>query len=226
MRRLNSIGCALLAVALAQPAEAQSSKPRDFAFGFSGVTYLFEAVDGVYTDADEHLPGNVGFRFTKAYFGERRLGLMLDGEIYAGVADRELVGTSMPNTIFGLQAFVGPSLALGSFQFYALGGVNRTTVGDSKIVEVPGLVVIEYIGSGGLSSTWAARLNALASGSSGGSNVVASIPAYKEISPAGVLGASYDFGGGDIGFRLSLEYLPIFIGPTRNNLRITLAVAG
>ncbi len=201
--------------------------PRDLAFGFSGVTYLFEAIDQVYTDADEHLPGNVGFRLSKAWFGERRWGLMLDTELYLGVADRTLLDSSMPNTIFGLQAFLGPALAVGPVQFYALGGVNRTTVGESQIVEVPGLVVIRYIGSGGLSNVWAAHLNALAERSAGtGTNVIASIPRYEEVSPAAVFGGAFDFGGGGTGFRLSIDYLPIFIGPTRNNFRVTLSVAG
>lgn len=61
----------------------------------------------------------------------------------------------MPNTIFGLQAFGGPVVALGPLQFYATGGLNRTTVGESEIVEVPGLVVIQWVSTGGISDLWA-----------------------------------------------------------------------
>lgn len=227
MRRRILIGLAALGAATARPTAAQQTAPRDLAFGFSGVTYLFEAEDGVFTDADEHLPGNFGFRLTKGFFGDRRWGWMLDAELYLGVANRQLIDVDMPNTIFGLEAFAGPALALGSLQLYALGGVNRTTVGESEIVEVPGLVVIHYIGTGGLSNVWAAQLNALAErANSTGSNVVASIPRYAEVTPAAVFGASYDFGGAGPGLRLSIDYLPVFIGPTRNNFRVTLALAG
>lgn len=199
--------------------------PRDWSFGFSGVTYLFEPEDAVFTDADEHLEGNFGFRFTKASFNGRRLGWMLDTELYLGVASRELLDVDMPNTIFGLQAFVGPVLALGPLQTYATVGVNRTTVGESEIVEVPGLVVIQYVGTGGLSNTWAGLLNALGQ-SAGSADVIASIPKYSKVSAAGAFGMSYDFGAGDLGMRISLEYMPVFIGPTRNNFRTTLSIAG
>jgi hypothetical protein len=63
---------------------------------------------------------------------------MLDGELYLGVANRQLLDVDMPNTIFGLHAFVGPVVALGPIQTYAAIGLNRTTVGESEIVEVPG----------------------------------------------------------------------------------------
>ena len=214
-----------LVLARAPSVRAQNPGPRDVAFGFSGVTYLFEASDGVFTDADEHLPGNFGFRLTKASFGGRSWGWMFDGELYLGVANRQLLDVDMPNTIFGLQAFVGPVLALGPVQLYATGGVNRTTVGDSKIVEVPGLVVIQYVGMGGLSDVWAAELNALGERAGSGS-VKASIPRYSKVSAAGVLGISWDLGGSGAGFRLSLDYLPVFIGPTRNNFRATFSLAG
>ncbi len=85
-------------------------------FGFSGVTYLFEASDGVFTDAHEHLPGNFGFRLTKASFGVRSWGWMFDGKLYLGVANRQLLDVDTPNTIFGLQAFVGPVLAPARFR--------------------------------------------------------------------------------------------------------------
>ena len=41
-----------------------------------------------------------------------------------------------------------------------------------------------------------------------------------------MFGISYDFGGGDAGMRISFDYIPIFIGPTRNNFRTTLSIAG
>ena len=219
------IALSVFALRPAAPVRAQDAGPRDLAFGLSGVTYLFEASDGVFTDADEHLPGNFGFRLTKASFGGRSWGWMFDGELYLGVANRQLLDVDMPNTIFGLQAFVGPVLALGPLQIYATGGVNRTTVGDSKIVEVPGLVVIHYVGMGGLSDLWAAQLNALGQ-RAGSGGVKASIPRYSKVSAAGVLGISWDIGGPGAGFRFSLDYLPIFIGPTRNNFRATFSLAG
>ncbi len=91
-------------------------------------------------------------------------------------------------------------------------------MGDSKIVEVPGLVVIRCVGTGGLSDLWAAELNALGQRAGSGS-VKTSIPRYSKVSAAGVLGISRDFGGSGVGFRVSLDYLPIFIAPTRNNKR-------
>ena len=225
MRRCTLIAVTTLALLPGTPAEAQRRAPRHVAFGFSGVTYLFEASDGVFTDADEHLPGAFGFRLSVASFGDRSWGWMLDGELYLGVANRQLLDADMPNTIVGLQGFVGPVVALGSIQLYALGGVNRTTVGESKVVEVPGLVVIRYVGTGGLSDLWAARLNALGQ-SSGEADVVASIPRYEEVSPAAALGMAWDIGGRGAGFRLSFDYLPVFLGPTRNNFRVTVSLAG
>jgi hypothetical protein len=176
-------------------------------------------------DPDEHLPGNFGFRFTGASFGDRSWGWMLDAELYLGVANRQLLDVDVPNTIFGMQAFAGPVLALGPLQIYATGGVNRTTVGDSKIIEVPGLVVIQYVGMGGLSDLWAAQLNALGQ-NAGPGGVKVSIPRYSKVSPAAVFGASYDLGGSGGGFRISLDYIPIFVGPARNNFRMTLSLAG
>lgn len=225
MRASSLIATLALALSVGRPALAQQRAPRDLAFGFSGVTYLFEASDGVFTDADEHLPGTFGFRLTKGFFGGRSWGWMLDGELYLGVANRELLDVDMPNTIFGLQAFAGPVVALGSMQFYALAGVNRTTVGESEIVEVPGLVVVQYVGMGGLSDVWAGILNSLGR-NAGDAHVAASIPRYSNVSPAGALGMSWDIGGAGAGLRLSLDYLPIFIGPTRNNFRFTLSLAG
>lgn len=226
MRDVRRLALAASALFLtAQPGLGQSSGPRELAFGFSGVSYLIEAQDGVFTDADEHLAGNFGFRFTKASFGDRSWGWMLDGELYLGVANRELLDVDMPNTIFGLQAFAGPVLALGSFQTYATMGVNRTSVGESEIVEVPGLVVIQYIGTGGLSNVWAARLNALGQ-SSGGANVIASIPRYYKVAPAAMFGISYDFGGSGAGMRFSFDIIPTFIDGTRTNFRTTLSIAG
>jgi len=150
---------------------------------------------------------------------------MLDGEVYLGVANRILIDVDMPNTIFGLHAFAGPVVAFGHFQTYATVGVNRTTVGDSEIVEVPGLVVIQYVGMGGLSDVWAGQLNALGQ-AAGSGDVVASIPRYSEVALAGMFGISYDFGGSGLGFRLSFDYLPIYVGPTRNNFRFTIGLSG
>jgi len=212
-------------VILYSPNPASSQGPRDLAFGFSGVTYLFEASDGVFSDADEHLPGAFGFRLTKGFFGNRSWGWLLDGELYLGVANRQLLDVDMPNTIFGLHAFAGPVVSLGSFQFYAAGGVNRTTVGESEIIEVPANVVIVALGGDYLSQYMAAILNARLANQVGG-NVIASVPRYSEVAAAGMFGASYDFGGSGLGFRFSLEYLPIFISPTRNNFRFTLSLAG
>lgn len=225
MRSCTLLAVTILAFLPGTRTEAQRPSPREVAFGFSGVTYLFEASDGVFTDDDEHLPGAFGFRLSLASFGERSWGWMLDGELYLGVANRQLLNADMPNTIVGMQAFAGPVVALGSIQLYVLGGVNRTTVGESKVVEVPGLVVIRYVGTGGLSNVWAARLNELGQ-RAGSANVVASIPRYEEVAPAGVLGMAWDVGGRGMGFRLSVDYLPVFVGPTRNNFRVTFSLAG
>ncbi len=226
MRVNTCVASLMLALSAAAPTAAQDSGPREWAFGFSGVGYLIEASDGVFTDPDEHMTPNFGFRLTKASFGEDRWGWMLDGELYLGVANRILLDVDMPNTIFGLQAFVGPVVALGPFQFYATGGVNRTTVGESEIVEVPGLVVIQWVGTGGISNLWAAQLNAMAASAGSGGDVIASIPKYSEVAPAGMFGMSYDFGSPRFGFRLSFDYLPVFMGPTRNNFRATFSLAG
>ena len=205
---------------------AQSTGPREWAFGFSGVTYLLYAADAVYTDPDEHLSANFGFRLSRTSFGERRLGWILDGELYLGVAHRELIDVDMPNTIFGLQAFAGPALRFGPVQTYAAFGVNRTSVPESEIIEVPGLVVINYVGMGGLSDVWASYLNALGQ-SSGGAEVIASIPHYKKVAPAALFGFSYDFGSSAFGLRWSLDVIPMFIdGGTRTNFRTTLSLAG
>jgi hypothetical protein len=225
MRASSLIFLVALGLFDARAAQGQQSQPRDLAFGFSAVSYLFEASDGVFTDNDEHMPGNVGFRLTKAFFGDRSWGWMLDGELYLGVANRQLLDVDMPNTIFGLHAFVGPVIALGSLQLYGTLGVNRTTVGESEIVEVPAGTVEQYLREASVSDHWTDIL-LLASLNSAGGDVIASIPRYSNVSAAGMFGASYDIGGSALGLRLALEYIPIFIGPARNNLRITLALAG
>ena len=221
---------ALVALVLWTPstALAQQPGPRGFAFGLSGVGYLFEASDGVFTDPSDHHPTNFGFRLTRAYFGGRSWGWMLDGELYLGVANRQLLDVDMPNTIFGLHAFVGPVVALGPIQTYAAIGLNRTTVGESEIVEVPGLVVIQWIGTGGVSSLWAASMNARyqAAQNAGSPTVIASVPRYSDVSPAGLLGIAYDFGGRALGFRISFDYIPVFMDPMRNNFRATLSIGG
>ncbi len=228
MRRSSLLVLAIVASWSPSRALAQEPDPRGFAFGFSGVGYLVEATDGIYTDPNDHHPTNVGFRLTRASFGGRSWGWMIDAELYLGVANRQLLDVDMPNTIFGLHAFVGPVVALGLFQTYAGVGVNRTTVGESEIVEVPGLVVVTYIGTGGLSNLWAAQLNAMAQAAqaAGEPTVIASIPSYSDVSPAGLVGISYDFGGSGAGLRISIDYIPVFMDPMRNNFRATLSLAG
>ncbi len=225
MRVWSAIVLAGLALSVGRHAQAQRRRPRDVAFGFSGVTYRFEESDRVFTSPGEHLSGNFGFRFTKAFFGRGSLGWMIDTELYLGVAHRDLLGADLPNTIFGLQGFMGPVVALGPIQLYGLGGVNRTTVGKSDIIDAPGPVVIRWVGMGGLSSSWAQALNSLGA-RAGNGDVIASIPRYSNVSPAAVFGMSWDVGGGGFGIRISLDYIPIFMGPKRNNFQATFSMAG
>jgi hypothetical protein len=214
---------AALVAIVAHPASAQQSGPREWAFGFSGVSYLIEPTDGAFTDPDRHRTKNFGFRLSKASFGDRRWGWLIDTEVYLGVANRMLIDVDLPNTIFGLQGFVGPVVAVGPLQLYAAGGVNRTTIGKSEIITVPGLVVITYVGTGGLSNLWAAQLNALGQSAGSGGNVEASIPRYSDVSPAGMLGFAWDVGSM---FRFSFDYIPIFMEPKRDNFRFTFSLAG
>lgn len=225
MRRSSLVILAVLASWSPSGAVAQQPGPRGFAFGFSGVGYLVEATDGIYTDPNDHHPTNVGFRLTRASFGGRSWGWMLDAELYLGVAHRQLLDVDMPNTIFGLHAFVGPVVALGRFQTYAGVGVNRTTVGESEIVEYPTVVVVQGIANGGLSEFWVFKLDQ-ARLAAGGGNVIASIPSYSDVSPAGLVGISYDIGGSGFGLRISFDYIPVFMDPMRNNFRATLSLAG
>lgn len=225
MRVRSVIVFAGLALLAPRNAQAQRRHPRETAFGFSAITYRFEESDRVFTSPGEHLSGNVGFRFTKAYFGRGRLGWMLDTELYLGVAHRDLLGADLPNTIFGLQGFIGPVVALGPFQLYSLGGVNRTTVGKSDIINAPGYEVVQYIGSGGISTLWAQYLTALGQ-NAGNGDVIASVPRYSNVSPAAVFGMSWDLGGSSFGLRLSVDYIPIFMGPKRNNFEATFSLAG
>lgn len=214
---------AALVVIATQPVAGEQSGPREWAFGFSGVSYLIEPTDGAFTDPDRHRTKNFGFRFSKASFGERRWGWLIDTELYLGVANRVLIDVDLPNTIFGLQGFVGPAVAVGPLQLYAAGGVNRTTIGKSEIITVPGLVVITYVGTGGLSNLWAAQLNALGQSAGSGGTVEASIPRYSDVSPAGILGFAWDVGPM---FRFSFDYIPIFLEPKRDNFRFSFSLAG
>lgn len=217
----------VLALSLSiQPLAAQAERPREWAFGFSGVTYLFEASDAVFTDPDEHLSGNFGFRLSKASFGDGALGWVIDTELYLGVANRFVLDVDLPNTIFGLQAFAGPALAFGPLQTYATIGVNRTTVGESKITTIPGPVVVTYVAGGGISQAWSDIMTARARNAQSGGDVLASIPRYHETHPATMIGMSYDFGSGASGVRLSFDYIGIFMSPVRNNYRITFSLAG
>ncbi len=225
MRRSSLLILVVLALWSPSPATGQQPGPRGFAFGFSGVRYLVQPWDGIYTDPYDHHPTNVGFRLTRASFGGRSWGWFVDAELYLGVANRQLLDVDMPNTIFGLHGFAGPVIALGRFQTYAGIGVNRTTVGESTIVEVPSSVVNAYIGTGGVSLLWIGRLSAELV-AAGGGDVIASIPRYSDVSPAGLVGISYDIGGSDFGLRISIDYIPVFMDPMRNNFRATLSLAG
>lgn len=216
----------LIALGMTPPLAAQSDGPRDVAFGFSGMTYLFEPEDAVFTDADEHLNGNFGFRLTKAWFGDRTWGLMVDTELYLGVASRMVLDVDMPNTIFGVHAYAGPVVSFGGFQSYAAFGVNRTSVGESDIIEVPGPILITHVAGGGINQAWSDIMTARAREANQGSNVIASVPRYYELATAGLFGLSYDFGSGSGGFRIAFDYVPIFVGPTRNNYRVTFSLAG
>jgi len=225
MSKVAILTLAALLTGSQRPALAQESGPRGWAFGFSAVGYLIEETDGVFTDADEHMTPNFGFRFTKAWFGNRHFGWMLDSELYLGVAHRMLIDVDLPETIFGLQAFAGPAIAFGPFQTYAAVGVNRTTIGGSKIVEAPISSFDAWTLAGGVSETWIAIVNQLVA-NAGPNDVIASIPAYSDVSLAGLLGIAWDFGPRGFGGRFSIDYIPVFMSPTRNNIRFSLSLAG
>lgn len=240
--RMFLAACAALLPAV--HASAQRETPdapvrRSSAFGFSYVTYAFDPQDGVYTDNKTHTTPNFGFRFTKGFRTQRALGWMMDGELFLGVIDRELLDVPLPETIFGLHAFVGPQYTAGRLTLSAAGGVNRTSVAATELVSSPRGSVIQYVGRGGLSRLWAATLNAAAATSK--PTVEASIPAYAKLAPAGLLGLSYDFGGGGggqrvrgqraggrsgLGFRISAEVLPVFVSPVRTNFRTSISITG
>jgi hypothetical protein len=203
----------------------RDAAPRRNAFGFSYVTYAVEDDDGVFTDASEHLTTNFGFRFSKAFVRpSRALGWMVDGELFLGVIDRELLDVPLPETMFGLHAFVGPQFRSGRLTTYVAAGINRTTVPETELVSTSRGAAIQYIGRGGLSRLWAATLNNLTS--SGQPTVSARIEGYNKLAPAGMLGASYDVGRGPMGLRLSADYLPMFGGSVRHNVRVSLFVTG
>jgi hypothetical protein len=197
---------------------------RKAAFGFSYVSYYIDQDDGVFTDNTEHTTQNFGFRVNRAFRRQHQLGWMMDGELFLGVLNRELIDVPLPETIFGLQAFVGPQLRLGRISVNVAAGVNRLSIPGSELVTSSRASVIQWVGRGGLSRLWAAELNALAANNQ--PTVLASIPAYTQVSPAGLFGLAYDFGGKGFGFRLSAEYTPVFTARTKNNLRLTFSIAG
>lgn len=203
----------------------QPVRPRKASFGFSYVTYAFEADDGVFSDNREHATPNFGFRFNRAFRRTQQVGWMMDGELFLGVIDRELLDVPLPETSFGLQAFTGPQISVGQFTFTAAGGVNRTSVPGTELVSSSRGAAITYVGRGGLSRLWAATLNNLTSKNT--PTVQASIPAYAKVAPAGLIGVAYDFGGkGPLGFRLSAEFLPVFVGSMRKNFRTSISITG
>lgn len=215
---------AIAAIAQSAQPSQRAIRPRKSAFGFSYVTYAFEQDDGVFTDNREHATQNFGFRFNRAFRRAQPVGWMMDGELFLGVIDRELVNVPLPETLFGMHAFVGPQISFGKLTLNAAGGVNRTSVPGTEIVSASRASVIQYVGRGGLSRLWAANLNNLTSG--GQPTVQASIPAYSKVSPAGLLGFAYDFGKKGLGFRFSGEFLPVFVGPVRKNFRTSLSITG
>ena len=214
------------AVAAQQARKSQHpDRPRTGAFGFSYVTYEFVPDDGVFTDNRSHASQNFGFRFNRSFRRAQPVGWMLDGELYLSYIDRELLNVPLPETVFGLHAFVGPQITRGRFTFSAGAGVNRTSVPETELVSASRGSVITYVGRGGLSRLWAANLNALTANNQ--PTVQARIPAYAKVAPAGLLGFAYDFGGkGPLGFRLSAEVLPVFASPTRANFRTSLSITG
>jgi hypothetical protein len=232
--------CAVLLPTSRVTAQQTTASPHGkSAFGFSYLTYSFDPEDGVFTDNKTHATQNFGFRFTKAFRRQRPLGWLVDGELFLGVIDRELLNVPLPETIFGLHAFVGPQYSAGRMTYYAAGGVNRTSVPATELVSASRASVIQYVGRGGLSRLWAAQLNAAASTAQ--PTVQASIPAFSKVAPAGMIGLAYDFGnsgGGKaargksaagrsgLGFRISADFLPVFISPARNNFRTSISITG
>ena len=197
---------------------------RRAAFGFSYVSYALDDEDGVFTDNRAHTAQNFGFRVNRAFRRQQQLGWMLDGELFLGVLQRELIDVPLPETIFGLQAFAGPQLRLGRITANVAAGMNRLSIPGSELVNSPRQSVVQYVGRGGLSRLWAANLNALTAKNQ--STVAASIPAYTKVAPAGLLGLAYDFGQKALGFRVSIEYTPVFTASTKNNVRFTFSIAG
>lgn len=186
------------------------------------MTFSFQPEDGVFTDNSTPASQNFGFRFNKAFKRQKPLAWMMDGELFLGVIDGELLDVPLPETIFGLHAFVGPQYTAGHLTFCAAGGLNRTSVPATELVSKSRAPVMKYVGRGGLSRLWAATLNSLTS--SGQSTVQASIPAYAKVAPAGMFGLAYDIGSSGPGFRLSADFLPVFADKTRNNFRSTLSI--
>ena len=131
---------------------------RNGAFGFSYVTYSFEPDDGVFTDNRVHATQNIGFRFNRSFRRAQTVGWMMDGELFLGVIDRELLDVPLPETLFGLHAFVGPQFSFGQVTLNAAGGVNRTSVPGTELVSSSRGSSIQYVGRGGMSRLWADRV--------------------------------------------------------------------
>ncbi|MCC7054266.1 MAG: hypothetical protein IT355_13450 [Gemmatimonadaceae bacterium] len=109
IRRVLLVCAASAAPALSLAQATREVTPRRNAFGFSYVSYAIDDDDAVFTDAQEHFTANFGFRFTRAFVRpSRALGWMIDGELFLGVIDRELLDVPLPETMLGLHAFVGP----------------------------------------------------------------------------------------------------------------------
>jgi hypothetical protein len=216
---------AALTPALSCAQSSQPAPPRRNAFGFSYVTYAINDDDGVFTDAEAHMTANVGFRLNRSFVRpQRALGWMVDGELFLGVINRELLDVPLPETMLGLHAFVGPQLRSGRLTTYAAVGVNRTAVPETELVSTSRSSAIQYIGRGGLSRLWAAQLNALTT--NGQPTVSARIDGYNKVAPAGMIGVSYDLGRGPAGLRFSADYLPMFGGSVRHNIRTSLSFSG
>ena len=208
---------------VAAPAPARTYA-RKAAFGFSYVTYDIDAEDGVFTDNRDHATQNFGFRVNRAFRRQQQVGWMMDGELFLGVLNRELIEVPLPETILGLQAFAGPQLRLGHLTANVAAGVNRLSIPKSELVTSSRGNVIQYVGRGGLSRLWAAQLNALTANNQ--PTVLASIPAYTQVAPAALFGLAYDFGSKGLGLRLSTEYTPVFTERRKNNVRITFSITG
>lgn len=232
MRRIGKVLlvlAALLPVVSVAAQQGQDQGPRKSAFGFSYLTYAIEPDDGVFTDDEAHATQNFGFRFNRSFRGQRSVGWMIDGELFLGVIDRELLDVPLPETIFGLHAFVGPQLSVGGFTWYAAGGVNRASVPETELVSSSRQDAIRWVGTSGVSRLWAEILNSKVA--SGQPTVEASIPAYNKVAPAGLIGLSYDLGRRGtgkrgMGFRFSADFLPVFGGSVRKNFRTTLSITG